>query len=100
MELKEIKLTLSQDELHVVTKIGIRAQQVAKELGINYELADALVDITACHLNGCALDLDQLLHADNFYFNRDVFGIAKNISLYTGKLRGGFMPCCARKATR
>lgn len=52
-----------------------------------------IIDITACHLNGCALDLSGLLHTSHFDdFAHDVIGIGASIDRRTGRLRFGFAP--------
>lgn len=56
------------------------------------------MDVTACHANGCPLDLEKLLHADAFNFSHDVFGIARYINRNTGKLENCFVPRCALPA--
>lgn len=48
------------------------------------------MDITACHLNGCPLDLPGLADASIGDFNHDVMGIRKFINRETGKLEGDF----------
>ena len=53
---------------------------------------DTIMDIAAAHLNGCPLKLDELLHADDFNFLHDVFGIMNNINRQTGKLENNFLP--------
>lgn len=61
---------------------------------------DTAMCITACHLNGCRLDLAKLLEADEFNFLHDVGGIVRHIDRETGKLRHHFLPRCAgRTAT-
>lgn len=55
------------------------------------------MDITACHLNGCPLDLQGLLGASDFEFAHDVQGIRIHIDRATGHLFGCFSPRYARK---
>ena len=56
------------------------------------------MDISACHLNGCPLDLAGLLNAKNGDFNHDISGIVSNIDRETGKLTGSFNPRHSRHA--
>lgn len=49
------------------------------------------MDITACHRNGCALDLARLLAADDANFGHDVFGISRYIDRDTGQLTDHFL---------
>lgn len=45
-----------------------------------------IMDLTACHANGCPLQLAELLTADRFEFTHDIYGIRKAINRTTGKL--------------
>jgi hypothetical protein len=56
------------------------------------------MDLTACHLNGCPLDLDKLLAAPIADFGHDVNGIARYIDRDTGQLTKHFVPKCAAPA--
>ena len=80
-------------EVHdLVAKIARRAVEKAKELDIQYDQMTAVMDIDACHNNGCPLKLKELLEADNFNFAHDVFGIRQHINRETGKLENCFLP--------
>lgn len=58
------------------------------------------MDITACHCNGCPLDLTRFLAADDFNFAHDFAGIHRHIDRTTGKLGDCFLPRFhAREAT-
>jgi hypothetical protein len=50
------------------------------------------MDLTACHANGCPLQLAELLQADLFEFTHDVCGIQRHIDRRTGKMGGCFWP--------
>lgn len=54
------------------------------------------MDITACHLSGCPLDLAKLLAFPSFDFVHDVLGIHRLIDRETGKLKNCFTPRCAK----
>lgn len=54
------------------------------------------MSLTACHYNGCPLDLDGLLTADNFNLLHDAMGIHINVSRETGKLENCFRPRYAK----
>lgn len=47
---------------------------------------DIVMDITACHANGCKLQLGRLRHADDANFGHDVLGIRRFIDRKTGKI--------------
>lgn len=50
------------------------------------------ISLTACHLNGCPLDLDGLLYASDFNLLHDVIGIHTNINQEDGSLENCFSP--------
>lgn len=50
------------------------------------------MDLTACHANGCPVDLARLLDADDVTFGHDITGIQRHIDRRTGKLRRAFGP--------
>lgn len=87
-----IKWTNDKTTLDIEAQIAKRAVEMAKEVGIPYKQADALMDIDACHCNGTPLRLGDLLVADDFNFAHDVFGIRNTINRKTGKLEGIFLP--------
>lgn len=87
-----IKWKVSRADNSILTEIAYRAVAMANERGVEYLFRDALMDLTACHLNGCPLRLNDLLGADNFNFAHDVFGIRRNINRATGQLEGPFVP--------
>ena len=84
-------------EFELMNAIADRAVRAASAAGVSYGKQDALMDINACHSNGCPLKLDELLNADGFNFNHDVFGIRRHLNRETGKLEGFFLPRFARK---
>lgn len=50
------------------------------------------MDLTACHANGCPIDLAKLLDADDVTFGHDITGIQRHIDRRTGRLRRAFGP--------
>ena len=48
------------------------------------------MDLIATHLNGCKLNLEDLLLASQGLFQYDVLGIDKNINRRTGKIENDF----------
>ena len=54
------------------------------------------MDIAACHLNGCPLDLKKLLTFEDADFFHDIIGIREHINRNTGKLENFFLPRCAK----
>jgi hypothetical protein len=55
-------------------------------------IEDLIMDITACHCNGNALKLQELLDADDFNFAHDVFGINRHLARRTGAMLDCFLP--------
>ncbi len=82
----------SQSEARLIHKIAARAVNMAIGAGLDYPMMDADMDITACHVNAFPLRLDELLHADEFNFSHDVFGIRRHLNRETGQLENCFVP--------
>lgn len=82
--------TVSPEDQNVITSIAHRAHQLSRRLGLRgpdeYQIRDAMMDVTATHNNGCPLALRQLLTADDGDFAHDVFGIRKHLNRDTGAL--------------
>lgn len=85
----------SKYEHEQLNAIADRAVRFAKRIGVNYDKMTALMDVTACHCNGCCLDLAKLLDASDSDFGHDVFGIRRHINRQDGTLGGCFVPRCA-----
>ncbi len=77
-----------------IAQIADRA--LRKRLGISYTKTDIMMDLTACHLNGCELDLEQLLASGDGDFAHDVFGIRRFLDRTRGTLTECFLPRCAK----
>lgn len=92
-----IKWDVSDAERRTIGKIGDRAIRnipglTKAEIAKSVTKTEIVMSITACHANGCPLDLDGLLAADDFSFTHDVTGIHARISHRTGRLTGLFLP--------
>ena len=87
-----INWTTDRKTMKVEAAIAKRAVEMTKELGVDYKYQDAIMDIDACHSNGCPLKLGELLAADDANFAHDVFGIRRFIDRTTGKLTDCFDP--------
>lgn len=59
---------------------------------------ELLMDITACHVNACPLNLGELYAAKDSDFYHDLIGIVSHINRTTGKLEDCFVPRYARRA--
>lgn len=87
-----LNLSATTEDADLIRRIVDRADEL-------YSLRDRLslhMDLTACHLNGCPLDLDKLLGADDIIFGHDVLGINTYINRATGRLYDHFLPRCAK----
>jgi hypothetical protein len=51
-----------------------------------------VMDLNACHSNGCPLDFKGLLNASATDFAHDIYGIRSHVNRETGKLEGFFTP--------
>ena len=87
-----ISFHTTKDELEIITKIAQRADREIYGAHVIQTISDTIMDIIACHANGCPLKLEALLAADNFNVAHDVAGIRRHIDCTTGKLLGGFLP--------
>jgi hypothetical protein len=74
----------------------LRIARRSIRLRIYVDVPDAVMDLDACHSNGCPLDFDKLESFDNFNFAHDVSGIRTHIDRETGQLAAHFLPRCAK----
>ena len=84
----EIDFSTSDEDKALIDQILDRAEQMGhlkKRNRLNSEM-----DITACHLNGTPLRLAEWLHADDFNFLHDLYGIDSHMDRTTGRLAGCF----------
>ena len=87
-----MKWDVSSYELNIIESIAKRAVAIATDAGVDYDIVTALMDITACHCNGCPLKLAELEKADDGNFSHDIFGIRRHIDRRTGELGDCFLP--------
>lgn len=85
-----------KDEKAIIFKIAKRAAAVCKKNNIKFDLLSSEMDLMACHANGCPLELERMLEADDVNLMHDVLGIRRHISRKTGKLKHCFLPRFAR----
>ena len=88
-----IKWELSEAEQELIDAIVLRAVELWPQG--NQQTFE--MDVTATHCNGCPLNLDGLLHADDFSFAHDIAGIYRHMDRETGRLHGYFYPRWAAK---
>jgi hypothetical protein len=85
-----VKFSSSRAEMEIIIRIAHRARTLY--IKNNEPLHYAIMDISACHENGCRLKLQELLHAGEGDFFHDVAEIRRHIDRKTGKLDGEFWP--------
>lgn len=90
----DISFETTPSEFSAVRKIIDRATA----LGIvsKADRMAAHMDLCACHANGCPMDFERLLAADDFNLIHDVRGIERHLDRSTGKLAGHFLPRFAK----
>lgn len=95
MEKTIINWDISREDADKIESITLRYWEMRGAVD-GWDLVDIEMSLTACHLNGCPLDLDKLLLADNAVLAHDVAGICNKIDRETGRLIDFFLPRCAR----
>lgn len=96
----EISFRTSPRDFDLIAEIADRAERLGKKYRHAREQrtrSDYEMDIAATHVNGCPLNLQKLLEADDFNFAHDVFGIERHLNRSTGELENCFVPRCAAK---
>lgn len=91
---KKLKMPIfkvSKKDAHIITEIAERAGQM---LG-STDKTSTIIDICACHKNGCPLNLEKLLDAEHQDFLHDIHGINQHIDRRTGNIMDHFLPRCA-----
>jgi hypothetical protein len=81
----------SKADFELIHGIAGRASEIGARVGVELNLRDVVMDVTACHLNGNPLHLGELLTASELDFTHDVWGILQHLDRDTGKL-GCFTP--------
>ncbi len=95
-----IRFDSTKKDARLITRIAARAVAAAAMAGWHYAPSDAEMDLTACHRNGCPLDLAALAEADDFNFSHDVFGIRRHLNRKTGLLMDFFTPRYTKKTKK
>lgn len=98
-----VSFTVSKAEAKLVGKIVARAEEMLKRDQPTLTKAESdawcrevTMDLMACHANGCPMDFQKLLGADDFNFAHDVWGIRRKLNRTTGELEDFFLPRCAK----
>lgn len=90
-----IKWNVPKKEYAIIRKIAERA---ARELNADAQTVE--MDLTACHMNGNPLKLQELLEAPAPDFGHDIFGINRHLDHETGELKKFFSPRCSKPESR
>ena len=85
----------SKTEYKLAANIANRA---IEDYGDSFDYTQLEMDLMACHLNGCPLDLLELLKASPLDFAHDIAGISRNIDRDSGKLTNSFHPRYAERS--
>lgn len=87
--------TTNKYEMTTISAIARLAHALARDIEVDYPTIDCIMDLSACHSNGCPLRLKDLLAAattDPGSFGHDVLGIRRFMDRTTGMLRDSFRP--------
>lgn len=93
--------TVSAEDAKLIRQIADLAVALAKRSDVPYTRMEVEMDLTACHANGCPLDLEKLLGVavmDPATFGHDIFGIRRFIDRHSGRMSDEFRPRCAAPA--
>jgi hypothetical protein len=93
-----VEFKATKTEVETILKIAERMRKALKLRAGKAWLAtrrDLVMDLDACHSNGCPLDFKKMLAARDGDFFHDLNGIQNCLSRNTGKLTGIFHPRCA-----
>jgi hypothetical protein len=85
----------SKEDFTLILAVAMRVQKEYPEYPDKQSIL--LMDLQACHGNGCPLDLEGMMHADRLDLMHDVLGIRRHINRDTGKLEGCFEPRYAKR---
>lgn len=93
LEKSPINFDATPDEYALFSQIAQRGVAMARErAGQIWDYQQCMMDIAACHCNGCPLKLLQLLLSADMDFAKDFAGICSNIDRASGRLMNGFVP--------
>lgn len=82
----------SPQDMQLIEEIVARGLALWASQNIHLDKQLALMDIAACHCNGCPLELLRFLMSDAPDFVHDFAGIGQHIDKKSGKLLHDFRP--------
>jgi hypothetical protein len=94
-QVSEALTAVSAPERRTIEAIVERAAVLFPDSIKPRDRLDVTMDLIACHMVGCRLDLAKLLRANVLDFSHDVFGIRRHLNRETGELFDCFLPRCA-----
>ena len=100
MKQQYVSFNITSDERRTIKSIAERKMNAKMSSSPTDDVSahkDIMMDISACHCNGCPLRLTDLLSADDFNFAHDVNGIMFHIDRTNGKLKDHFLPRFAKR---
>jgi hypothetical protein len=90
--MNKINFATTPEDSILIAKISERAVALYSKHDVELNHANVVMDITATHMNGCPLNLEQLLIASDFDFMHDITRISNHLNRTTGKLEDSFLP--------
>jgi len=89
----KINFNTSKRDSKLIRAIAERGISMAAADGVDVgDKLSVVMDLTACHANGCPLRLEEMASADDANFGHDFYGITRYIDRSNGKLSGMFCP--------
>ena len=87
---------LSREEWDLIEEIAVRALGIATNARIKVKKLHIVMDLAACHLIACPLDLFRMLASDDANLAHDIFGIRRHLNRDTCQLEDCFLPRFAK----
>lgn len=94
-----VEFKATKTEVETILKV---ADRVRKAIGCRMGKAwlryrrEIVMDLDACHSNGCPLDFKKMLAVSDADLLHDINGIRASLNRNTGKIVGIFQPRCAK----
>jgi hypothetical protein len=89
-----MNFTATRADQRTILAIVERFESICARYGVHgvMQRQELLMDVEACHCNGCPLRLEALLEADDVDFVHDIGGITTHLDRQTGALTDCFVP--------
>jgi hypothetical protein len=98
---RPVSFNVTRFEAGQIRAIAVRYAAVVRLLtDRKVDILETVMDLTACHANGCPLDLELLAAADDTNLLHDVGGINRHMDRETGRLTRCFVPRFTARVTR